>query len=53
MCAHKLRVGHSQSVVSAQGKVERRIVSRLLTLMDGLELRSHVLVMGATNRPNR
>lgn len=36
-----------------QGEVERRIVSQLLTLMDGLKARSHVIVMGATNRPNR
>ena len=35
-----------------QGEVERRIVSQLLTLMDGLKARSHVIVMGATNRPN-
>ena len=35
-----------------QGEVERRIVSQLLTLMDGLKSRSHVIVMGATNRPN-
>ncbi|CAN4086003.1 unnamed protein product [Withania somnifera] len=34
------------------GEVERRIVSQLLTLMDGLKSRSHVIVMGATNRPN-
>jgi transitional endoplasmic reticulum ATPase len=34
------------------GEVERRIVSQLLTLMDGLKSRSHVLVMAATNRPN-
>ena len=38
---------------SLQGEVERRIVSQLLTLMDGLKARSHVIVMGATNRPNR
>ena len=37
----------------AQGEVERRIVSQLLTLMDGLKSRAHVIVMGATNRPNR
>ena len=36
-----------------QGEVERRIVSQLLTLMDGLKSRAHVIVMGATNRPNR
>jgi len=35
-----------------QGEVERRIVSQLLTLMDGLKARSHVIVIGATNRPN-
>ncbi|CAL9752674.1 unnamed protein product [Musa acuminata subsp. burmannicoides] len=34
------------------GEVERRIVSQLLTLMDGLKSRSHVIVIGATNRPN-
>jgi len=34
-----------------QGEVERRIVSQLLTLMDGLKSRN-VLVMAATNRPN-
>lgn len=38
----------------AGGEVERRIVSQLLTLMDGLGLnsRAHVIVIGATNRPN-
>uniref|UniRef100_A0A7R9YRS6 Cell division cycle protein 48 n=1 Tax=Chlamydomonas euryale TaxID=1486919 RepID=A0A7R9YRS6_9CHLO len=35
-----------------QGEVERRIVSQLLTLMDGLKTRAHVIVMAATNRPN-
>merc|ERR1712186_150043 len=34
------------------GEVERRIVSQLLALMDGLKQRSHVIVMAATNRPN-
>ncbi|CAL9110447.1 unnamed protein product [Musa textilis] len=34
------------------GEVERHIVSQLLTLMDGLESWSHVIVIGATNRPN-
>lgn len=34
------------------GEVERRIVSQLLTLMDGLKQRSQVVVMAATNRPN-
>ena len=34
------------------GEVERRVVSQLLTLMDGLKPRSHLVVMAATNRPN-
>ncbi|URD98151.1 cell division cycle protein 48 [Musa troglodytarum] len=34
------------------GELERRVVSQLLTLMDGLKSRSHVIVIGATNRPN-
>ncbi|KAF8007703.1 hypothetical protein BT93_K1640 [Corymbia citriodora subsp. variegata] len=34
------------------GEVERRIVSQLSTLMDGLKSRAHVIVIGATNRPN-
>lgn len=34
------------------GEVERRIVSQLLTLMDGLKGRANVVVIGATNRPN-
>jgi len=31
--------------LQTQGEVERRIVSQLLTLMDGLKQRSHVIVM--------
>jgi transitional endoplasmic reticulum ATPase len=34
------------------GEVERRMVSQLLTLMDGLKGRGNVIVIGATNRPN-
>ncbi len=34
------------------GEVERRVVSQLLSLMDGLEARGKVIVMAATNRPN-
>ncbi|XP_044452509.1 cell division cycle protein 48 homolog [Triticum aestivum] len=34
------------------GEVERRVVSQLLTLMDGLRPRAQVMVIGATNRPN-
>jgi transitional endoplasmic reticulum ATPase len=32
------------------GEVERRIVAQLLTMMDGLEERGQVVVIGATNR---
>lgn len=34
------------------GDVEKRIVSQLLTLMDGLKTRGKVVVIAATNRPN-
>ncbi|KAF4671507.1 AAA ATPase cdc48 [Perkinsus chesapeaki] len=34
------------------GEVERRVVSQLLTLMDGLKSRGQVVILGATNRPN-
>jgi transitional endoplasmic reticulum ATPase len=35
-----------------EGEVEKRIVAQLLALMDGLESRGQVVVMGATNIPN-
>jgi transitional endoplasmic reticulum ATPase len=35
-----------------QGEVEKRVVSQLLALMDGLEPRGQIIVIGATNRPN-
>jgi transitional endoplasmic reticulum ATPase len=34
------------------GEVERRVVSQLLALMDGLKSRGKVIVIAATNRPN-
>merc|ERR1711939_270929 len=34
------------------GEVEKRIVSQLLTLMDGINTRAQVVVIAATNRPN-
>ncbi|MFP3309063.1 MAG: CDC48 family AAA ATPase [Nitrososphaeria archaeon] len=34
------------------GEVEKRVVAQLLALMDGLESRGKVIVIGATNRPN-
>eukprot|EP00586_Coscinodiscus_wailesii_P021244 CAMPEP_0172504094 /NCGR_PEP_ID=MMETSP1066-20121228/175323_1 /TAXON_ID=671091 /ORGANISM="Coscinodiscus wailesii, Strain CCMP2513" /LENGTH=933 /DNA_ID=CAMNT_0013280107 /DNA_START=189 /DNA_END=2990 /DNA_ORIENTATION=- len=36
----------------AGGEVEKRIVSQLLTLMDGLKPSSKVIVIAATNRPS-
>jgi len=33
------------------GEVEKRVVAQLLALMDGLEARGDVIVIGATNRP--
>ena len=35
-----------------QGEVERRVVSQLLTMMDGLKSRGRIIVIGATNRVN-
>jgi len=34
------------------GEVEKRVVAQLLALMDGLEARGDVIVIGATNRQN-
>lgn len=34
------------------GEVERRVVSQLLTLMDGMKARSNTVIIAATNRPN-
>src|SRR5690606_13292798 len=34
------------------GELERRVVAQLLTLLDGLEPRQNVVVIGATNRVN-
>jgi transitional endoplasmic reticulum ATPase len=34
------------------GEVERRVVAQLLSLMDGLESRGEIIVIGATNRVN-
>jgi len=36
----------------SSGEVERRVVSQLLTMMDGLQSRGKLVVIGATNRPN-
>ncbi|HCY02411.1 MAG TPA: hypothetical protein DHU71_05685, partial [Erythrobacter sp.] len=34
------------------GEAEKRLVAQLLTLMDGLEARSNLVVIAATNRPD-
>ena len=36
----------------ATGEVEKRVVAQLLALMDGLEGRGQIIVIGATNLPN-
>jgi len=38
--------------MGGEKQVERRVVAQLLALMDGLESRGHVIVIGATNIPN-
>ncbi len=43
-------IGPKRSEV--QGEVEKRVVGQLLALMDGLDNRGQVLVIGATNRPD-
>lgn len=50
----KLKIMHRQSYLLMKliHLARNRIVSQLLTLMDGLKARSQVIVMGATNRPN-
>ncbi len=38
--------------LSGEKQVERRVVAQLLSLMDGLKSREHVIVIAATNLPN-
>jgi len=38
--------------MGSEKQVERRVVAQLLALLDGLESRGHVIVIGATNIPN-
>ncbi len=38
--------------IGGEKQVERRVVAQLLSLMDGLESRGQVIVIGATNLPN-
>src|SRR2546426_1377695 len=51
-----LFIDHLDSIApkrdEVMGEVERRVVAQLLALMDGLQARGKVVVIGATNRPN-
>jgi transitional endoplasmic reticulum ATPase len=38
--------------LGGEKQVERRVVAQLLALLDGLQSRGHVIVIGATNIPN-
>jgi transitional endoplasmic reticulum ATPase len=38
--------------MGGEKQVERRVVAQLLALLDGLQSRGHVIVIGATNIPN-
>lgn len=40
-----------RSALGGEQQVERRVVSQLLTLMDGLDARGRIVVIGATNLP--
>ncbi len=45
-------IAPKRNALGSEQQVERRIVSQLLTLMDGLEGRGQVIVIGATNLPD-
>ena len=49
---HLTSLGRRRRRPQAGGETEKRIVSQLLTLMDGIKPTSHVVVIAATNRPN-
>ena len=44
-------IAPKRTALGSEQQVERRVVSQLLTLMDGLEGRGQVIVIGATNIP--
>ncbi len=46
-----VRIGLT-TVAQTHSAVDRRVVSQLLTLMDGLAQRDQVIVIAATNRPD-
>lgn len=45
-------IAPKRTSLGSEQQVERRVVSQLLTLMDGLEGRGQVMVIGATNLPD-
>ena len=45
-------IAPNRTALGSEQQVERRVVSQLLTLMDGLEGRGQVIVIGATNIPD-
>jgi transitional endoplasmic reticulum ATPase len=45
-------IAPKRTALGGEQQVERRVVSQLLTLMDGLEERGQVIVIGATNIPD-
>ncbi len=45
-------IAPKRTALGSEQQVERRVVSQLLTLMDGLEARGQVIVIGATNLPD-
>ncbi len=45
-------IAPKRAELGGEKQVERRVVSQLLTLMDGLESRGQVIVIAATNLPN-
>lgn len=45
-------IAPKRTALGGEQQVERRVVSQLLTLMDGLEARGQVVVIGATNIPD-
>ncbi len=45
-------IAPKRTALGSEQQVERRVVSQLLTLMDGLDARGQVIVIGATNLPD-
>jgi len=45
-------IAPKRTSLGSEQQVERRVVSQLLTLMDGLKARGQVIVIGATNIPD-